>query len=142
MTQIPQTARISSVESLVWVNGVRKMLSPIFSLRSTLAILKAENIFIHFTTELTIHHFLILHMRLSTFLILGVWSSDLAHLGVSVAQLQSIRVRRSEVWLFMTQHLCPLLVTRSKKKNLSYVSIQNKWTIGNYSHIFSKIYRV
>ena len=136
MTQIPQTARISSVESLVWVNGVRKMLSPIFSLRSTLAILKAENIFIHFTTELTIHHFLILHMRLSTFLILGVWSSDLAHLGVSVAQLQSIRARRSEVWLFMTQHLCPLLVTRSKKKNLSYVSIQNKWTIGNYSHIF------
>ena len=79
------------------VNGVRKMLSPIFSFRSTLEILKAENIFIHFTTELTIHHFLILHIKLSTFLILAVCNSDLAHLGVSVAQLQSIRAQGSEV---------------------------------------------
>lgn len=78
-------------------------MSPILFLRSTLVTLEAEKIFLHFTTGLKIPHFLIRFMRLSKLLILAVSSSDLAHLGVFVAQLQSIRARRSEVRLNMTQ---------------------------------------
>ena len=39
------------------VNVVRKTVSPIFFLRSTLVTLEAEKIFLHFLTELKIHHF-------------------------------------------------------------------------------------
>ena len=63
-----------------------------------------ENIFLHFTTELKIRHFFIRHMRFWTMLILAVCSNDLAHLGVFVARLESMRARRSEVRLLMTQH--------------------------------------
>ena len=101
------------------------MVSPISFLRSTLVTLEAENIFLHFITELKIHQFLIWHMRLSTLLILAVYSNGLAHLEVSVAQLQSIRTRRSEVH-DSAFFLCLVLVTGSKKKLFSYVSKKNK----------------
>ena len=57
MWHIPQTARIGSDKSFVWVNVLRKTVSPIFFLRSTLVTLEAEKIFLHFPTELKIHHF-------------------------------------------------------------------------------------
>ena len=80
------------------------MVSPIFFLCSTLVTLEAKTIFLHFTTELKIRNFFILHMRFWTLLILAVCSNDLAHLGVFVARLESMRARRSEVRLFMTRH--------------------------------------
>ena len=117
MIRIPQTVRISSVESFVWVNSLRKMVSRIFFFRSTLATLKAENNFLHFITEQTIHYFFIWHTRLSTLLILTVCSNGLSHRGVSVAQLQSIRARRSDDRLFMTQqfYFVPYLWPDRKK---------------------------
>ena len=111
------------------------MMSPIFFLRSTLEILKAENVFVHFTTQLMIHHFPIWHIRLSILLIQAVCGNSLAQLGVSVAQLQNIRARRSEVRLLATQHFFFFPCLWPDRKNFSHVSIQNKWAIRNY-HIF------
>lgn len=129
ITHILQTVRISSIKSFVWVNSVRKMVSPIFFLRSMLEILKAENVFVHFTTQLIIHHFPIWHIRLSILLIQAVCGNSLAQLGVSVAQLQNIRARRSEVRLLTTQHFfffpC-LWLDRRKKKFLTCLSKTNE----------------
>lgn len=135
MIHILQTVRISSIKSFVWVNSVRKMMSPIFFLRSTLEILKAENVFVHFTTQLMIHHFPIWHIRLSILLIQAVCGNSLAQLEVSEAQLQSIRARRSEVRLLATQHFFFFPCLWPDRKNFSHVSIQKKWAITNY-HIF------
>ena len=125
MWHISQTARISSDESSVWVNIVRKMVSPVFFLRSTLVTLEAEKTFLHFTTELKIHHFLIRFTRLSILLILGVCSSDLAHLGVFVAQLKSIGARGSEVRLYMTPQFffVPYLWPDQREKKALFVCL-------------------
>ena len=125
MWHISNTARISSDESSVWVNIVRKMVSLVFFLRSTLVTLEAEKIFLHFTTELKIHHFLIRFTRLSTLLILAVCSSDLAHLGVFVAQLQNIGARRSEVRLYMTPQFffVPYLWPDQREKKALFVCL-------------------
>ena len=99
------------------------MVSPIFSLFHARNAESGKPLS-SFTTELMIHYFPIQHMRLSTLLILAVCSNSLAWLGVSVAQLQSIRARRSEVRLLTTQHFfffpC-LWPDRRKKKSFSRV---------------------
>ena len=112
-------------------------MSPISFLRSTFVTLEAENIFLHFITELKIHHFLIWHMRLSTLLILAVHSNGLAHLELSVAQLQSIRARRSEVH-DSAIFLCLVLVTGSKKKLFSYVSKKNKRKCATFQNLLKQ----
>ena len=97
MWHIPQTARIGSDKSCVWVNVVRKTVSPIFLLRSTLVTLEAEKYFFIFLPSWRFIIFLSLHMMLSTLLILAVCRNDLAHLGVSVVHLQSI-MQGAKVW--------------------------------------------
>lgn len=114
------------------------MVSPISFLRSTLVTLEAENIFLHFITELKIHHFLIWHMRLSTLMILAVCSNGLAHLEVSVAQLQSIRARRSEVH-DLAFFLCLVLVTGSKKKTILICKQEKQEKVYDFSEAFEAV---
>ena len=135
MIHILQTVRISSIKSFVLVNSVRKMMSPIFFFvprskywkrKTSLFILPPSWWFIIFS---------IWHIRLSILLIQAVCGNSLAQLGVSVAQLQNIRARRSEVRLLATQHFFFFPCLWPDRKNFSHVSIQNKWAIRNY-HIF------
>ena len=135
MIHILQTVRISSIKSFVLVNSVRKMMSPIFFFvprskywkrKTSLFILPPSWWFIIFS---------IWHIRLSILLIQAVCGNSLAQRGVSVAQLQNIRARRSEVRLLATQHFFFFPCLWPDRKNFSHVSIQNKWAIRNY-HIF------
>ena len=114
------------------------MVSPISFLRSKLVTLEAENIFLHFITELKIHQFLIWHMRLSTLLILAVYSNGLAHLEVSVAQLQSIRARRSEVH-DSAFFLCLVLVTGSEKKTILICKQEKQEKVCDFSEAFEAV---
>ena len=129
MWHIPQTARIGSDKSCVWVNVVRKTVSPIFLLRSTLVTLEAEKYFFIFLPSWRFIIFLSLHMMLSTLLILAVCRNDLAHLGVSVVQLQSI-MQGAKVWastLYDSEFFLFNSFDRIKeKKNFLHVFIQNK----------------
>ena len=126
MWHIPQTARIGSDKSCVWVNVVRKTVSPIFLLRSTLVKLEAEKYFFIFLPSWRFIMFLSLHMMLSTLLILAVCRNDLAHLGVSVVHLQSI-MQGAKVWASTLYDsaffLCPIVLTASKKKKTFFMCL-------------------
>ena len=123
MWHIPQTARIGSDKSCVWVNVVRKTVSPIFFLRSTLVTLEAEKIFLHFSTELKIHHFS--YSTHDAFNIVDL-RNDLAHLGVSVVRLQSI-MQGTKFWASTLYDsaflLCPIVLTESKKKKTFFMCL-------------------
>ena len=128
MWHIPQTARIGSDKSFVWVNVLRKTVSPIFFLRSTLVTLEAEKYFFIFLPSWRFITFLILQMMLSTLLILAVCRNDLAHLGVSVVQLQSI-MQGAKVWastLYDSEFFCPIGLTESKKKKKTFFMCLSK----------------
>ena len=130
MWHIPQTARIGSDKSCVWVNVVRKTVSPIFFLRSTLVTLEAEKIFLHFPTELKIHHFS--YSANDAFNIVDLssmqkWLSSSWSLCGSLAEHHAGREVLSLDSLWLSIFSMSNSFDRIKeKKNFHHVFIQNK----------------
>ena len=116
MWHIPQTSRIGSDKSCVWVNVVRKTVSPIFFLRSTLVTLEAEKIFLHFPIELKIHHF-----------------SYSAHDAFNIVDLSSM-----QKWLSSSWSLCGSLAEHHAGREV--LSLDSLWlSIFSMSNSFDRI---
>ena len=126
MWHIPQTARIGSDKSCVWVNVVSKAVSPIFFLRSTLVTLEVEKIFLHFPTELKIHHFS--YSAHDAFNIVDLssmqkWLSSSWSLCGSIAEHHAGREGLSLDSLWLRIFFCPIVLTESKKKKTFFMCL-------------------